>query len=129
MLFRSMLRTQQTAEIIAGELGIDLKHIKVINNLHERRLGRLEGTPKIHESSWYDTNKGESGMEDRDDLVKRMKKCLAELKDISKDGLVLTVGHSCSGFYLLQIANGKMHFEDFEPHTQLNNADFAVVKL
>ncbi len=123
------LRAQQTAETIAGELGIDIKHIKIIDELHERRLGKLEGTPKVHDSKWYETTYGEEGMELRPDIIKRMQKCLDIIRNESKNGLVLAVGHSGSGFYLLEIARGRTEFEDFSDHTQIKNADFIVVNL
>ncbi len=123
------LRTQQTAEIIAGELGIEISHIKIMDELHERRLGTLEGKPKTREVKWYETTYGESGMELRPDLIKRMQKCLEKIKKESKSGLVLAVGHSCSGFYLLQVAKGKTRFEDFDAHSQIPNADFTEVTI
>ncbi len=123
------LRAQQTAETIAGEIGIDIKHIKIIEELHERRLGRLEGTKKTHDSKWYETTYGEDGMEIRPVIIKRMQKCLEKIKQESKNGLVLAVGHGGSGFYLLQVAKGKTRFEDFDTHSGISNAEFIEVEI
>ncbi len=123
------LRAQQTAETIAGELGIDVAHIKIIEELHERRLGKLELTPKVHDSEWYETTYGEEGMELRPDIIKRMQKCLSKIKAESKNGLVLAVGHGGSGRYLVQVSHGKKRFEDFDIHAPINNADFIEVEF
>lgn len=50
------LRAQQTAETIAGELGIDLAHIKIMDELQERGLGVLEDNPKTQDGLWYFTD-------------------------------------------------------------------------
>jgi hypothetical protein len=39
------------------------------------------------------------------------------------------VGHATSGFYFLQVAQGKEKFEDFDPVNQMGNAEFIEVKL
>src|ERR1019366_555771 len=123
------LRAQQTAETIAEELGIDINHIKIIDELHERRLGSLEGTPKNKKTIWYETIIGTGDMERRDDLIRRTQKSLTKIKQIAKDGLVLVVGHSCSGFYLIEVAAGHLKFEEFSKHYTITNADFIEVEI
>jgi len=123
------LRAQQTAETIASELGIDLNHIIIIDELHERRLGKLEGTPKIHSSKWYDTAAGTGDMERRATVIKRMQKCLDKIQKLSKSGLVLAVGHSCAGFYLIEVAKGKSRFEEFNYKDEIINAQPIEVEI
>lgn len=123
------LRAQQTAEIIAGELGIDLAHIKIIDELHERDLGSYENKPKTRDSEWYETTEGEVGMERRGDIIKRMQICLEKIQQESRDGLVLAVGHSGSAYYLLQVAQGHTRYEDFGPRQEINNADIIEVEI
>ncbi len=127
-----MPRAQLTAEIIAGEIGVDLAHIKVINELREREAGKLRGKAKTHESEWYLKIDTDHGFESRADLITRMKTCLNKLKAIAKkEGVVLAVGHAASGYYLLEVAKGKTKFEEFEfdPGRQINNADFIEVEV
>lgn len=44
-------RTQQTAQIIASELGLNPAHIKIIDELRERELGVLQNQPREHEGT------------------------------------------------------------------------------
>jgi len=123
------LRAQQTAETIAGELGIDIAHIKIIDSLQERNLGVLENNPREHEGTWYFTDEGSEGIEPRTKLFERMKGCLAEIKQLSENDAVLVVGHAISGFYLLQAAAKKNSVDGFGSPSQMSNADYTVVEL
>ena len=123
------IRAQQTAEIIAGELGIPVKDIRVINELEERRMGDLEGQAKQYESEYFYTNDTEHGFEPRQALITRMQKALEKIIAIAKDtkGPIVAIGHATSGYYLEQVAKGKKHFEDFGPVDQINNAEFVEI--
>lgn len=125
-----LLRAQQTAETIAAELGIDLTRIAVIPELRERGLGNLEGGPKDHASEWYLTNNETAlGVESREDLITRMRACLAKLGELAKTENVLAVSHAIAGYYLAEVAEGKTRFEDFGPAQELLNADFVELDL
>lgn len=123
------IRAQQTAEMIAGEIGIDLKHIKIIEDLHERRMGVVEGTPKKHESEWFYGKTDVEGMESQEDLLSRSARALEQINEAAKDvqGSVVVVGHAVSGFYLLQVAKGNLTPEALDDFHQMPNADFIVV--
>lgn len=122
------LRAQQTAEVIARELGANTAHIHVIDELRERSMGELEGKPKSHDSEWYFESDDAEGIEPRDKLAMRMRMALQRIGELAeKEGLILVVGHAVSGFYLQQIAKGKTQFADFDPPLQMSNADFARV--
>lgn len=123
-----LLRAQQTAEIIAGELGIDLSHVQIIDDLRERGLGELEGKPKAHDSLWYYSGNNAAGVETTVALYDRMTRCLATLKKLGKERTMLVVGHSVSGFYLLQVAAHRSFAALDAPH-QLKNAGFVKVSL
>jgi len=123
------LRAQQTAEIIAGEIGVELDHVKVLDALRERGLGELEGKPKIYESLWYYLSNDAAGIEKTEALYDRMLNCLESIKKIANGQPILVVGHSISGFYFLQLASQKTSLESFDSPQQLNNADFVKVEL
>ncbi|MEK7153129.1 MAG: histidine phosphatase family protein [Patescibacteria group bacterium] len=123
------LRAQQSAEIIAGELGIDLAHIKIIDELRERGLGVLENKPKGHDGAWYFLDEESEGIESREGLFGRMTQALHIIRELSKTNTVLVVGHSVAGFYLLQAAAMKASLEAFDPPSQMNNADYVKVNL
>lgn len=125
------IRAQQTAEIIAGELGIPVNEIIIVNELHERRMGELEGKPKVHETEFFYKNDTDLGFESQHDLIERLTVALQKVKEIAdkSEGVVVVVGHATSGFYFLQIANGKNQFAEFDPVNQMNNAEFIEVSL
>ena len=125
-----MIRAQQTAETIAAELGIDIAHIEIIEELRERGLGEVEGKPKKHDSEWYLTNNETNlGIESREELIKRMGTCLDKLGALAEAENILAVGHAISGYYLAEVAEGKAKFEDFGPAQELLNADFVEIDL
>jgi broad specificity phosphatase PhoE len=127
----SFIRGQQTAEIIAGELGIPLSDIAIIDELHERRMGELEGQPKRHENEFFYNNDTELGFEPQKALIDRMSIALEKVRKIAgqTNGTTVVVGHAASGFYFLQVAKGHLDHADFGPFNQMNNAEFVEVEL
>ncbi len=125
------IRAQQTAETIAGEIGIPVTNIEIVEELKERFLGECEGKLKDMESERFFEIDTERGFESQKILVLRMKKAL---NIISKsvnciDGGVVVVGHAISGFYLRQVAKGFTNVSDFEDYHHMNNADFTEVEI
>jgi len=125
------IRAQQTAEIIAGELGIPVHEIVVIDELHERRMGELEGGPKQHPTEFFYQNDTEFGFEPQEDLIARLTIAVAKVRDIAgkASGTTVVVGHATSGFYFIQVAKGRTKFEDFDSVNQMDNAEFTEVEL
>ena len=125
------IRAQQTAEIIAGELGLPLDSIQVIPEFHERRMGELEGGPKSFETSYYYENDAEHGFETHADLIARMQRALTHIKEVAAntEGTTVAVGHATSGFYFLQVAKGRRNFAEFDPVNQMGNAEFVEVPI
>lgn len=128
ILCSPFLRAQQTAETIAGEIGIDIAHIKIVDELRERGLGILEDKHREHDGLWYFTDETSDGIESRKDLLARMNNCLKIIEEFSKAETVLVSGHSISGFYLLQAAK-RNELEAFESPELMSNADFIEVKF
>lgn len=125
------IRARQTAEIIAGKLGIPLDQIVTIDELGERRMGELEGKLKQHATEFFYENDAKHGFETQKDLITRMQQAVQKVKIIAQktSGTTLVVGHATSGFYLLEVAKGKTRFKDFDPVSQLDNAAFKEVRL
>jgi uncharacterized phosphatase len=125
------IRAQQTAEVIAGELGVSLDSIVIVDELHERRLGELEGQPKAHDNAFFAENDTSLGFESQAELISRLEVALDKVKKIAMEtpGTTVIVGHAVSGLYFLQVAKGKRAFQDFEPADQLSNAEFVEVEI
>lgn len=123
------IRARQTAEIIAGELGIPIRDIVIVDELHERRMGKLEGGPKTYPTEYYYQNDTEHDFEPQAEVVARMQTALKKIREIARQtsGTMLVVGHATSGFYLLQVAKGKNQFSEFDPVNQMDNAEFVEI--
>lgn len=128
ILCSPFLRAQQTAETIAGEIGLDITQIKIVDDLRERGLGVLEGRHRDHDGLWYFTDETSENVESREELLRRMKECLEVIEQYSKTNTVLVSGHSISGFYLQQAAK-KRKLKDFDPPELMSNADFVNVEF
>lgn len=123
------IRCKQTAEIIATELGLSPEEIIYIKDLGERSGPAIEGKPKQHQNDWYFLN-DDPREESRLDLTLRMTRALKEIQELIKQhDRALVVGHAVSGFYLMQVAKGKLRFQDFDPPSQMLNADYIKVEL
>jgi 2,3-bisphosphoglycerate-dependent phosphoglycerate mutase len=120
------LRARQTAEIIASEIGIDIAHIRMLDDLRERGLGVLEGKHRDYEGLWYFTDDASEGIEPRKRLFDRMKGCLDTIKRLGQHDKVLAVGHSISGFYLIEAAAGKS-LDALDSPALMSNADYIEV--
>jgi broad specificity phosphatase PhoE len=127
----SFIRAQQTAEIIAAELGIPIHEITIIEELGERRMGELEGKPKQHETAFFYENDTDLGFESQADLIARLSTALQKITAIATatNGTTVVVGHATSGFYFQQIAKGYRQFSEFDPVNQMNNAEFVEVQV
>lgn len=125
------IRAQQTAEIIAAEIGIPVNEITIINELHERSMGDLEGKPKVHPTEYFYNNDIENGFESQEHLINRLQIGLDKVKDIAAKsaGTTVVVGHAASGFYFLQIAKGRRNYGEFDPFSQMGNAEYIQVEL
>ena len=128
------IRAQQTAELIAGELGIAITDITIIDELHERRMGKLEGGPRHHDTikmEFFYENDTEFGFESQAELIARINHGLAKVKTIASQtsGATLVVGHAVSTFYSLQIAQGRQQLSQFDAINQMDNAEFIELYL
>ena len=88
------IRAQQTAEIIAGEVAVGIKDIKIVDELRERGLGECEGKPKYMENDRFFKIDAERGFESQNDLIQRLSLALEKIEEqIHKtDGEVVVVG-------------------------------------
>jgi broad specificity phosphatase PhoE len=122
------LRARQTAETIAGELGIDPASIKTIDELKERDLGDYKGGPKTQPSEWYSQDEAPT-LEPRQALLDRMGVALDKIKAIDTTGVVLVVGHAVSGFFLVNATAGVKTLTEMGTHNQIGNADFVKIEI
>ncbi len=87
-------RAQDTAKIIAKEIGYPLKDIEVNPMFIERFFGEYEGRPIIQDPNFdFDSIKG---IEKKVDLLNRARKALDYLESLSADN-VLVVAHGQFG--------------------------------
>jgi len=123
------VRTQETARIIAEEIGINASEIRTMEELQERRGPAIEGKPKDQANDWYLLN-DDPREEPRPELLKRMHKALVKLKKLADyEGPLLVVGHAVSGYFLLQAAEGKKSVKDLDTPTQMKTAELIKVRF
>jgi hypothetical protein len=107
-----------------------LENIIIIDELHERRMGELEGLPKERESVFFVENDTELGFELQAALVSGLEIALDKVNKVAVEtfGATVIVGHAASGLFL-QIAKGRRRFEDFEPADQMKNVEFVEIEV
>jgi isoleucyl-tRNA synthetase len=124
LIFSSdFLRTKETAEIVAGEIGYDKDKIIFDNRLHEVDFGILEGKHAAEYSKYFSSPlgkltkvlpEGESLLQ----IKKRMAGFAREIEGKFKDKKILIVGHDAP-LYMLAVAASCL--EDEEVFRQLGN--------
>jgi len=122
------LRTRQTAETVARELGIDPTSIETIGALRERNFGKLINQPKIHPTEWY-IHADAPTVEPAQVVLDRMTHCLHILEKEAEGETLLVIGHAMSGFYLEQAALGKTTLASFDALPNLDNAEVVHITL
>ncbi len=123
------VRAQQTAEIIAGEIGLGLKDIELLEELKERGMGECEGKPKDLDNASFFTFDTERGFEAQADLIERLVKALEVIMQKFGSENIVVVGHAVSGYYFQQVIKGYRKFSDFEDYKHMKNADYIEIEI
>lgn len=127
-------RAQETANIIAGELGID--KIIVVQDLIERNFGIMAGKPvkdirkytdKIIEGDKVNYFLEVEGSESYPDLLTRAKKVLEEIKEKYPDKNILIVTHGDIG-KMIRAANNNWTWEEGLKTPYFDNAEVIELK-
>jgi probable phosphoglycerate mutase len=126
-----LIRTQETARIIAERIGYPVQQILNESLIVERAFGHLEGT-KVDE--FFSTNEYEDldkidGVESVEMMHERALKALEALKRLPEDN-VLIVSHGSFGRAIRRAANDEPHtaeyIKDFRKH-KIANAE--IIRL
>lgn len=127
-----VLRTKQSAELIAAELGLSVGAVVVDERLREIAFGEFEG--KEHESfdAWrataaYDT--APVGGESHQDVKNRMGALLYELESEHKDETILLVTHGVGVQSLVAVVEGWDAKQSKEEIEKMKITNGQVVEL
>lgn len=122
------IRARQTAEIVATELGIPVYEIVTIDELQERYLGEFEGTTG-RPPEFFLNSDDEGGIESRQHMIERAIKAMEKLKAVTRErgGTTVAIAHGQIGYYTTQVAKGRTKFEEFDPPSEMNNAEFIEI--
>ena len=123
-----LTRAQDTATIIANELGYPAEKIEVNELFIERTFGKLEGTSRhdflaTHTYKDFDNVEGAETIEH---LKERAKTALAYLKTCNED-TILVVGHGAFGRAIRRVVDDLPHSHEYHAHLPIGNAD--IIKL
>lgn len=105
-----LLRTQETAKIMAEKLGIDAKSVITDDRLHEYGMGELDGKPlqelveKFPDNTRFD--KWPNGGESHADVKKRTGDVLYELEKKYEGKTILIITHENPACLLVAAAKG-----------------------
>ncbi|MFZ1483962.1 MAG: histidine phosphatase family protein [Candidatus Saccharimonadales bacterium] len=126
ILFCSPLkRAQETAILLAKELGYPEKDIVTSGLFVEMQYGELEGTPwmAFWESGKSYKNLGDyAGAETLEAMQQRAKKALEYLQSRPEE-TILVVSHAAFGRALKREIDGKPFSDEFENHTELPHGE------
>ncbi|CAN5415957.1 hypothetical protein BH09PAT4_BH09PAT4_02210 [soil metagenome] len=120
-------RTQETAKIVAGEIGFPVEKIEINDLFIERHFGTLEGTPSeefIGSPEDYRKIDAVAGAETIEALQQRAEKALAYAKSIPADN-VLIVSHGAFGRALRRVVNNQPHTHEYDGIQWIGNAEIV----
>jgi len=123
-----LARTQETAAIIARELGFSVDAIEYSDLLVELQVGELEETPYFDywdQYSYADLGKF-AGAETIEKLQLRATQALAYLQSLPEDD-ILVVSHSCFGRALKRVIEGRPYNEEFTHGEPLPYAEIMLL--
>ncbi|MBL1434093.1 class I tRNA ligase family protein [Candidatus Wolfebacteria bacterium] len=117
-------RTQQTAKIVAAEIGMSEKDIITEERLREINFGIFNGKSVKEYHAFFETNKDlmfarPEGAESWCDVKKRVGEFLYEIENTYKNETILIVTHNSPAFMLARVMEGhdlKMCAEVWEKH-------------
>ena len=125
------LRAIQTASIVLDHIDITSSNVHILDELHERRFGKLEGTLKPPEPNYAYTFDSDGGAETRDELIDRIKIVIKKLKPLRDQikGNILIIGHSVAGYYMRELLAGHESYEAFSDDYNRDNAKLEEIDL
>jgi broad specificity phosphatase PhoE len=133
ILVSPLPRTQQTAQLIAEELGHPMQALETINELVERDWGSMTGTPHISRlgsSVAPDYLEAASGTEKLAALQDRAARVLAQLRERPEEH-ILVVGHGAFARALRRVLTNRPATEEYDAEARariyLQNAQ--IVRL
>jgi uncharacterized phosphatase len=103
-----MIRTMQTATIIANEIGYDIEDITTDERFVERGYGPYEAQSFEQYSHDAETNSLKPGIEALEDLQKRVEQGLASVRNLEATKILL-VSHGTTGRMVKVIAQKLPH--------------------
>lgn len=119
-----LLRTQETAELIAREIGYPTINIETNKLLIERNFGELE---KAHADTYFEDHEYHDIDQAKDAetieaMQQRAKVALDYLKTRNEDN-ILVVSHGAFGRALRRETNGLPHTHEYEEYLPIANAE------
>ncbi len=120
-----LVRTQETARLIAEQISFPIDSIELNELFIERHFGSLEGTPVkkfLETPEDYRKIDDIEGAETVEELQKRAEKALAYAKSIPADN-VLIVSHGAFGRALRRVVQGLPHTHEYEGIQWIANAE------
>ena len=114
ILCSPLMRTRETASIIASELGYPLEQIEFNDLFLEIQVGELEGTSykKFIKKYTYADFDQFAGAETIEDLQNRAERALRYVKS-RPEKVILVVSHSCFGRAFRRVIDGSPYTEEF----------------
>jgi len=122
-----MQRTQQTAVIIAKEIGIKPAEILTNELLTERSFGSYDGQPFEKYAQDVDQGRLSEGVETTEVLFERVEK-MFEWLAARPEKTILVVSHGATG-RMFRLVDRKMHHNDFRTISRFDNAEIDEFTL
>lgn len=125
-----MIRTKQTAEIIANELGYEVTKIRYDKRLMERDLGELNGTPVDDFFAKYEYKDVDNvpGAETVEQMQQRAATAIKDIETLPEDN-ILIVSHSAFGRAFKRVLLNQPHAQEYDsPVVSLTHAEISLLE-